>query len=88
MGCTAKIYVRQQHALDKKTANATLGSRLTELEPSPLLCTGKATPGAMCPVLGSSVHRHTAESATKGHEDHYGTATSLLRVKAERAGAV
>lgn len=46
-----------------------------------LLSTGEATPGVLCPVLGSPVHekpRHTAVSTAKGHNDNEGTATSLL----------
>lgn len=40
-------------------------------DPSPLFCTGQATPGILCPVLGPPVeerHRYTRENPAKGHE--------------------
>ena len=48
---------------------------------SPLLSTGEATAGGLCPVLGSPVqerHGHSEESLTKDHEDDERTGACLL----------
>ena len=50
-------------------------------DPSPMLSTGEATPGVLCPVQVSLVqerHGGTAESPAKGHEDDEGTGASLI----------
>ncbi|KAK4818264.1 hypothetical protein QYF61_009969, partial [Mycteria americana] len=51
-----KLNISQQHALAAKEANSLLGCiRKSGGDYSPLLSTGKTTPGALCPVLGSLV---------------------------------
>jgi len=52
---------------------------------------GEASPGVLCPVLGSSVkkqHRHTGENPAKGHKGDKGTGAPHIGGKAERAGTV
>lgn len=58
-------------------------------DPFPLYPTGEATPGALCPVLGSPVqeiHGLTAASPVQGHKDDKGIGASSISGKAERAG--
>lgn len=55
---------------------------------SPLLVTKEVTSVVLGPILGHPVqdrHRHTRESAVKGHKDDEGTGAPLLGGKAEKA---
>lgn len=59
-------------------------------DPFPLLSTGQARPGVLCPVLGFPVQEglgRTRKSPVEGHQADGGTA-ALLWGKTERAGAL
>jgi len=83
-----KLTMSQQCTLAAKAASGVLGyirqryfQQVKEGDPGPLLSTGGATPGVLCPVLGSSVqerHGHAGHSQMKCHKDDQGTGASLL----------
>lgn len=56
-----------------------------------LFSTGQATPGVLCPGLGSSVQERygtTGESPVKNHQDDEGTVASFIQEKAARVDTV
>jgi len=83
-----KLIMTQQCNLTEKKTNRVLGcikkniASTSRGDPSPLLYTGGATHGVLCPFLVSSVqerHGHIGKSPVKGHEDGERTGASLMR---------
>lgn len=80
-----KLIMSLHHALAAKVSNGipdcmsrSAASRLRGVIPP--LRTAEATPGPLCPALGSTVqerHRNSQDSSTEGHEDNEGTGATL-----------
>jgi len=84
-----RLAMSQQCALVGKKSNSILkgikkknhGQQVKGGNPLPLLCSGEASPGVLCPVLGSPVHkrqRSPGKSPAEGHKDDAGPGTPLL----------
>ena len=81
----------QESQWDPGVRQEECGQQVEGGSPSPLHCSGEASSGVLCPVLGSPVQerwRATGESPVEGYKDDEGNGTSPLRGEAEGAGLV
>ena len=83
----SRLAMSQQCALVAKHTSGILGcikkscQQIKEGDPPPLLCTGEAASGVLCPVLGFSVQQTQGSlrrSPVEGHKDYEGSGASLF----------
>lgn len=67
---------------------AKCGQQIQVGDPSPLFSSGKATPEALCPGLGTPVYIRHGHTREKGNKDNERTGAPVLRGKTERADIV